>query len=82
MGTIAGALSTYSPNFFRSGTSLFTDQGWWTLSYPKLTPNAIFQISAKVGFNQMFKTLFVYFRYKTNDRKAKNKRWKQKRKRY
>lgn len=45
MGTIAGTLSTYSPHFFRSGTSVFTEQGWWALSFPKLTPNTIFQLS-------------------------------------
>lgn len=50
MGTIAGTLSTSSPHFFRSGTSVFTEQGWWTLSYSKLTPNGIFQISGEVCF--------------------------------
>lgn len=45
MGTIAGSLSTNSPSFFQSGTSVFNEQGWWTLTFPRLSPNVLFQAS-------------------------------------
>lgn len=44
-GTIPGVLSTYSPHFFTSGTSVFNEPGWWTLTYPNLTPEAQSKLS-------------------------------------
>ncbi|XP_018325109.1 cysteine-rich protein 2-binding protein [Agrilus planipennis] len=44
-GTVSGSLSHYSPYFFKSGTILFNEPGWWTLTFPKLTPNVIVQLN-------------------------------------
>ncbi|XP_031357995.1 cysteine-rich protein 2-binding protein isoform X2 [Photinus pyralis] len=48
MGTISGTLSHYSPHFFKSGTTLFNEQGWWTLTYPRLTPAQIVQLNVEL----------------------------------
>ncbi|KRT84653.1 hypothetical protein AMK59_2269 [Oryctes borbonicus] len=46
MGTISGTLSHYNPHIFLSGTLLFNDQGWWTLTYPKLPPNVTMKLNS------------------------------------
>ncbi|KAF5303333.1 hypothetical protein FQA39_LY10072 [Lamprigera yunnana] len=46
-GTVSGTLSHYSPHYFKSGTSIFNEQGWWTLTYPKLTPFVIVQLNSE-----------------------------------
>lgn len=43
-GTVAGMLSNFSVYFFLSGTSVFKEQAWWTLKYPKLSPYLITKI--------------------------------------
>ncbi|KAK5638484.1 hypothetical protein RI129_012779 [Pyrocoelia pectoralis] len=48
MGTISGTLSHYSPHFFKSGTTLFNEQGWWTLTYPKLSPAQIVSLNIEL----------------------------------
>ncbi|KAK4878550.1 hypothetical protein RN001_011056 [Aquatica leii] len=48
MGTVSGTLSHYSPHFFKSGTAVFNEQGWWTLTYPKLAPNVIVQLNTEL----------------------------------
>lgn len=45
MGTIPGTLSVYSPHFFTSGTCVFNEQGWWTLTYPNLSPSLVTKLS-------------------------------------
>ncbi|XP_017785096.1 PREDICTED: cysteine-rich protein 2-binding protein [Nicrophorus vespilloides] len=47
IGTVSGTLSHYSPHFFHSGTAIFGEQGWWTLTFPKLTPNTIMKINSE-----------------------------------
>ncbi|KAF2884371.1 hypothetical protein ILUMI_21820 [Ignelater luminosus] len=47
-GTVSGTLSHYSPQFFKSGTAIFNEQGWWTLTYPTLSPNIIVQLNAEL----------------------------------
>lgn len=60
MGTISGVLSTFSPHFFTSGTNIFQEQGWWKLTYPKLTPNVTFQLCKLIPFliECLFRLLF------------------------
>ncbi|KAF5281851.1 hypothetical protein FQR65_LT14495 [Abscondita terminalis] len=36
------------PALFQIGTALFNEQGWWTLTYPKLTPNIIVQLNSEL----------------------------------
>ncbi|KAL3287694.1 hypothetical protein HHI36_002161 [Cryptolaemus montrouzieri] len=43
-GTVAGTLSHFSVYFFLSGTSVFKEQAWWTLKYPKISPFLITKI--------------------------------------
>ncbi|KAK9891085.1 hypothetical protein WA026_013408 [Henosepilachna vigintioctopunctata] len=43
-GTVAGTLSHFSTYFFLSGTSVFKEQAWWTLKYPKMSPYLITKI--------------------------------------
>ncbi|KAI4468770.1 cysteine and glycine-rich protein 2 binding protein [Holotrichia oblita] len=47
MGTISGTLSHYNPHIFLSGTLLFNDQGWWTLTYPKLPPSITMKLNSE-----------------------------------
>lgn len=41
MGTIAGTLSHFNGYIFLSGTAIFNEPAWWTLTHPKLSPQGI-----------------------------------------
>lgn len=48
MGTISGLLSVNSSTFF-TRCRTFTEQGWWTLTYPKLTPHVQVKLSNELA---------------------------------
>lgn len=62
-GSVSGALSHNSPEYFQSGVSVCLEHGWWRLAKPNLTPRSVraeckhilyFEISTKCSWNYIF----------------------------
>ena len=55
LGSVSGALSHNSPEFFLSGQEVFNETGWWKLTHSNKTPKEIYTLC---------KLVYMAFKYK------------------
>lgn len=61
-------MSHFSTYFFKSGTSVVNEPAWWSLSYPKLTPNVISNICKNTKYILNTNNTFISDSVFTNEK--------------